>query len=83
MKSYNFIDKCKELVVEHHNNSHYANAIIDDVFVVWSCKTLQNNKALLSLPFPGSMYYEITLDGDKETIYFCSYTKTQQINYKV
>lgn len=36
----------------------------DDVYVVWSCKTLQNWKALVSTPLLDGMYYELTLNGD-------------------
>ncbi len=31
-----------------------------DVFIVWSCKTLQNNKAMVSTRVSDGMYYEIT-----------------------
>ena len=47
----------------------------DDVFIVWMCKTLQNNKALVSTtPFDG-MYYELTYNGDKNELYFDAYKK--------
>ncbi|WP_182557231.1 DUF6275 family protein [Blautia producta] len=38
----------------------------EDVFIVWSCKTLQNNKALVSTTVSDGMYYEITHNGDKK-----------------
>lgn len=47
----------------------------EDVFVVWSCKTLQNNKALLSTTVSDGMYYEVTHNGDKKEIYFDAYKK--------
>lgn len=43
---------------------------MDDVYVVWYCKTLQNQKALLSTPRPDGMYYECTYNGDKDELYF-------------
>lgn len=46
-----------------------------NVFVVWSCKTLQNSKALLSLDHDDAYYYEMTLNGDKEEIYVDGYEK--------
>ena len=72
-----FIVKCKELVKE------YAKEHLDksdeipeyDLFVVWSCKTLQNSKALLSTTLYDGMYYECTLNGDKKEIYFDAYKK--------
>lgn len=47
----------------------------DDVFVVWSCKTLQNNKALLSTTLFDGMYYECTYNGDKMEMYLDAYKK--------
>lgn len=52
---------------------------IDNIFTVWSCKTLQNNKALLSTDIPDSKYYEITYNGDKKEIYFDVYNKTMNV----
>ena len=53
MKNNEFIDLCVSKLVEYVNsNLDKSDALInitkDCVFVVWSCKTLQNNKALLS-----------------------------------
>lgn len=47
----------------------------ENVFVVWACKTLQNNKALLSTTTPDGMYYEVTYNGDKDEIYLDAYKK--------
>lgn len=52
---------------------------IDNVFTVWSCKTLQNHKALLSTDITDGKYYEITYNGDKREIYFDAYSKTSNI----
>lgn len=49
------------------------------VYIVWSCKTLQNSKALLSTTLPDGMYYEVTLNGDKNEIYFDAYKKFQNL----
>lgn len=74
-----FIDKCKEIVFnyanEHLDKSDNKQINADDVFVVWSCKTLQNNKALLSTTLSDGMYYELTHNGDKNEIYFDAYKK--------
>lgn len=63
--------------------SEYALAHLDkseeipdfEVFVVWSCKTLQNYKALISTSLPDGMYYEITYNGYKNELYFDAYKK--------
>lgn len=51
----------------------------DDVYVVWSCKTLGNNKALLSTNIPDGMYYEITYNGSKKEAYFDAYKKWENM----
>lgn len=79
MDSQKFIEKCKEIVVDYANDhldkSDNKKISVDDVFVVWNCKTLQNNKALLSTTLFDGMYYELTLNGDKQEIYFDAYKK--------
>lgn len=87
MDSQKFIDKCKEIVVKYTNErldkSDNVNINPDDVFVVWSCKTLQNNKALLSTTLFDGMYYELTLNGDKQEIYFDAYKKWENKKIEV
>lgn len=47
----------------------------DDVFVVWLCRTLGNNKALLSTTVSDGMYYEVTYNGAKGEAYVDAYKK--------
>lgn len=49
----------------------------ENIFIVWICKTLQNNKALVSTTIPGSCYYELTYNGDKDELYFDAYKKVE------
>lgn len=51
----------------------------DNVFVVWMCKVLQNNKALLSTTVPDGMYYEFTWNGDKNEGYLDAYKKWKNV----
>ena len=60
---------------EHLDKSDNKQITEDDVFIVWSCKTLQNNKALASTTLFDGMYYEVTYNGDKNEIYFDAYKK--------
>ena len=87
MDSQIFIDKCKEIVAdyanEHLDKSDQKEITTDDVFVVWSCKTLQNNKALLSTNLSDGMYYELTYNGDKQEIYFDAYKKWENKAIKI
>lgn len=79
MDNKTFIEMCKKAIVDYFNNNvdKTDNKKINnnDVFVVWSCKTLQNNKALLSTTISDGMYYEITYNGDKKEMYFDAYKK--------
>lgn len=79
MDNEKFIDLCKEEVMkyanEHLDKTDKKEITIDNVFVVWSCKTLQNNKALLSTTLFDGMYYEYTYNGDKNELYFDAYKK--------
>lgn len=55
----------------------------DDVYIVWMCKTLQNNKALLSTNVPDGMYYEFTWNGDKGEGYLDAYKKWENRVYRM
>lgn len=76
MENEEFLRLCKAKVAEY-TNSHMDKTdgkqiTVQDVYVVWSCKTLQNSKALLSTTVPDGMYYELTYNGDKHELYFRS-----------
>lgn len=80
-----FFDLCKREVVEYFNQhadkTDHKKITEDDVFIVWACKILQNNKALVSTTVPDGMYYEVTYDSDKQQAYVDVYKKWQ--NYSV
>lgn len=86
MGNTEFIEKCKNIIVDYFNTraekTDNAHITADDVFVVWCCKTLQNNKALLSTTVSDGMYYEITHNGDKDEIYLDAYKKWENICIK-
>ena len=79
MTEQKFTEICKQIVCDYTNQhidkSDHKEITSDDVFVVWECKTLQNNKALLSTTLFDGMYYEITYNGDKHEVYFDAYKK--------
>lgn len=76
---------CKKIVVDHFNENvdktDNKKIAEEDVYIVWICKTLQNNKALLSTNVSDGMYYEITHNGDKKETYVDAYKKFK--NYVV
>lgn len=83
MNEKQFVNLCKKAVVKYAN-AHLDKAdgksiTEDDVFIVWMCKTLQNNKALLSTTLFDGMYYELTYNGDKSELYMDAYKKWENI----
>lgn len=84
-----FLSICKRKLVEWYNDafdsmSVYVQENIDrsQVYVVWSCKTLQNYKALLSTSVSGDgIYVEFTYNGDKQELYMDVYHKI--VNQKI
>lgn len=72
-------EKAKQIVVDYFN-SHVDKTdnyeiTLDEVYVVWFCKTLQNWKALVSTTVSDGMYYEITHNGDTNETYVDAYKK--------
>lgn len=47
----------------------------DEMFIVWLCRTIQNNKAILSSTRRYTPYVECTYDGDMDALYINVYTK--------
>lgn len=85
MTDKQFINLCKEEIKNYANKrldkTDGVQITEDDVFIVWICKTLQNNKALVSTTLSDGMYYEITHNGDKNETYIDAYKKWE--NYTV
>lgn len=71
-----FQNVCKNKLVEKYNEIFNKEIDLSNVFVVWSCKTLQNYKALLSTTVSGDgCYVEYTYNGDKQELYEDFYIK--------
>ena len=85
MNEQDFVKFCKNQVVnytnEHLDKTDGKIITEDDVYIVWQCKTLQNNKALLSTTLFDGMYYEVTYNGDNDEAYIDAYKKWE--NYKI
>lgn len=85
MDNNKFEQIVKKVVADHHNTSNdpgLSQITEDDVFIVWSCKTLQNNKALASATAKNAMYYELTYNGDKDELYVDAYIKKDNVCIK-
>lgn len=82
----NYMDQARTLVYTYaknkldksdgHLNIQFG---LDDVYIVWFCKTLQNWKCLLSSTLPDGMYYEVTYNGDKDEFYLDAYKKFENV----
>jgi hypothetical protein len=81
-----FFKKAKSIVVDYFNQrvekTDKKKITIDDVYVVWFSKTLQNWKALVSTTVSDGMYYELTYNGDKKETYLDAYKKWENIPIK-
>lgn len=79
MRNTDMLTRARQLVVDYFNKhvdvTDGKQIALDDVFVVWFSKTLQNWKALVSTTVSDGMYYEITHNGDKGETYLDAYKK--------
>ena len=79
MNGINFITECIGLICqyirEYHKDNKDFNFDGENVYVVWSCKTLKNNKALLATDLDDNEYYEVTYNGETKEFYLDVYQK--------
>ncbi len=72
-------EKARQIVRDYFNiHADATDGIqisMEDVYVVWFSKILQNWKALVSTTVPDNKYYEITHNGDKGETYVDVYVK--------
>lgn len=80
----NFQNVCKRKLSEWYNKQEGVEKITpDNVFAVWSCKTLQNCKLLAATTVLGDgIYAEYTYNGDKQELYEDVYKKVQNTCHK-
>lgn len=72
-----FIDKAKKAIIRYYRDISFANLTMNDVFVVWMCKTLQNYKAIMSTKIHDRMIFEVTYNGDSHECYLDAYEKEE------
>ena len=79
-KEGGYMQEKARAIVRDYFNSHVdatdsVQISIEDAYVVWFSKTLQNWKALVSTTVPDNKYYELTYNGDKGETYVDVYVK--------
>lgn len=82
-----FESVCKNKLVEWYNSErntspNHEQITLENVFVVWACKTLQNYKLLASTTCSGDgIYAEYTYNGDRQELYEDVYKKATNTCY--
>ena len=71
----------KKLVEWYQKNRQETPIDLSNVFIVWSCKTLQNYKCLASTVSGDGIYAEYTYNGDKQELYEDVYGKITNTCY--
>lgn len=72
MTEQKFVQLCKKYILAEFYDGKIKE---DEIYVVWLCKILQNNKALLSTNNPDGLYFECTYNGDKKEMYLDAYKR--------
>ena len=80
MKGYiEFSEFARQVVADYWNEkndtTNEVSITIDDVFLTWYAKELQNQKAMLATNQPDGTYFEVTWNGDKGEAYLDVYKK--------
>ena len=83
MTNDEMLTTAKRVVMEYFNRhvevTDNKKITMDDVFIVWFSKTLQNWKAMVSTTVHDGMYYELTYNGDKKELYLDAYKKWENV----
>lgn len=79
-------EKAKQIVFNYFkanmDKTDNINFTLNNIYIVWFCKTLQNWKALVSTTIPDGMYYEVTHNGDTNETYVDVYKKWENFTVK-
>lgn len=68
---------CRKHLIEWYSERYGSGQapMMEETYVVWSCKTLQNMKCLVSTTLRDNIYAEYTYNGDMDELYEDIYTK--------
>lgn len=71
MSEQDFVARVKYIIASKYDVDS------NEIYAVWLCKTLQNNKGLFSTDIEDGKYYEATYNGDKDELYLDTYVKSK------
>jgi hypothetical protein len=81
--SDHMMDQAKRVIVQYFNRNAVSRTdtklFVEDLYIVWFCKTLQNWKALVSTDRVDGHYFEVTYDGDSKCCYLDVYVKAENL----
>lgn len=64
-------------------NARNTDFTVENVKIVWFCKTLQNWKALVAIiGTSDNLFFEVTYNGDKQETYLDAYSKIENVVFK-
>jgi hypothetical protein len=64
-----------EFMVQHFDITDEVAVTLNDVYIVWTSKALQNWRALISTTLPDGRYYDCVYTGDDNTLTINTYIK--------
>lgn len=71
----NRIKTAKQVVADYFEEHTGPKVAVDDLYLVWFCKTLKNYKVMISTDVVNDIYFEVTFNGETNEIYLDVYTK--------
>lgn len=79
MDTNKFIEKAMKMIMDYYTEELKYKYSEVEIYNVWNCKTLQNNKGMFSTTIPDKRYIEVTYNGDKDEMYLDVYIKEKNI----
>jgi len=74
-----FLNKAKQLVLTYISHRG-VDLSMNEVYIPWFSKTLQNWKATVSTIYSDGIYFEVTYNGDKKESYIDVYLKNDNLS---
>ena len=71
MSEQDFVSRVKYIIASKYDVDP------NEIYTVWLCKTLQNNKGFFSTDIEDGKYYEATYNGDKDELYLDTYAHSK------